>query len=395
MTANPATLTETPRISDAEFAQRIKNAQKLIQEAGLDALLVNSHEADFANVRYFSDYWTLFETAGVLIPAQGEPALLIGPESGAYARDRSKIARVHKMVEYRESADPAYPGVPVSTFKEVFDDLGLNNPKKIGVGGWLVTSAPLVQSLQQAMPDAELIPSDPIMVKLRSIKSDAELACLKRAFEISEIAVQAVFDQITPGMTEQQVVGIVQQSIYANGAEYEGHPTYVLAGRSSSHAISRPTPKVIEKGEIIQLNIGARVSGYSSSVGLPICLGKMTDEMRDIVSFGLEAHQYTIDALQAGTRAGDVATAYRKLFIDRGYEKNFLYGPCHGLGMLEVEQPWMEETSSYALQQNMTFQVDTFLTGSDFGLRWENGGRITEGAFELFSGKFRDIFELG
>ena len=40
---------------------------------------------------------------------RGEPTLLIGPESEAFALDRSKIARVRKMMEYRESAEPEYP----------------------------------------------------------------------------------------------------------------------------------------------------------------------------------------------------------------------------------------------------------------------------------------------
>src|SRR5699024_7661117 len=104
-------ITNPPTIPDAEFAKRVNEAQKLVKETGLDAMIANSNEADFANVRYFSDYWTLFERAGVFIPARGEAALLSGPESVEYARDRSKIAKTHQMVEYRESADPDYPGM--------------------------------------------------------------------------------------------------------------------------------------------------------------------------------------------------------------------------------------------------------------------------------------------
>jgi Xaa-Pro aminopeptidase len=381
-------------IPDDEFAARIERARVLLREAGLDALLVTSHEADFANVRYFSDYWTLFEIAGVLIPAEGAPALLIGPESETYARDRSKIPNIHKLVEYRESADPAYPGVAVSTFRDVFESCGLNDPRRIGLGGYLVTPAPLVESLCRSFPEAQFVPADDVMVKLRALKSENELACLRRAFEISELAVEAVLNEMCPGLTEQQIVGIAQRVIYENGAEYEGHPTYVLAGRNSRHAISRPTPKAIAPGELVQLNIGARVSGYSSSVGLPVCIGKMDREMRELVEFGLDAHAQTIEWMQTGTPAREVATRYRELFVARGYEKNFLYGPCHGIGMMEVERPWLEETSDYDLQPGMTFQIDTFLYGDRFGLRWENGGVVGEKSFEMFSGRYRRVIEL-
>ncbi|HUU59007.1 MAG TPA: aminopeptidase P family N-terminal domain-containing protein [Phycisphaerae bacterium] len=97
-----------PAIPDSEYQQRIRSAQELVRENDLDALLVNSNEAEFANVRYFSNYWPIFEIAGVVIPPEGEPVLLIGPESGAFARDRSKIRKSKLLREYREPADPAY-----------------------------------------------------------------------------------------------------------------------------------------------------------------------------------------------------------------------------------------------------------------------------------------------
>ena len=101
------------------------------------------------------------------------------------------------------------------------------------------------------------------------VKSENEIALLREAFRVSELALKAVLDVIKPGMTETQVVGVAQAALYANGAEYEGHPLYVLSGRNSANAIGRPTNKVLVEGEVIQFNIGARVGGYSSSVGRP------------------------------------------------------------------------------------------------------------------------------
>ncbi len=372
----------------------MSKAQALIRERGLDILLVNSNEAEFANVRYFSNYWPIFEIAGVVIPPEGEAALIIGPESEAFARDRSKVKKVHKMTEYREPADPAYPGVSVSSFQEVFADVGVPQPRRIGIGGYLVTTAPVLDGLKAAFPGAELVRADDIMVALRSIKSENELRCLRKAFEIAEDAVEVVLKGLRPGMTELQVVGVAQGAIYERGAEYEGMPQYVFAGRSTRHAISRPTHNVLEKGDLVQLNISARIDGYSSGVGVPVCLGKMRPRMKELVKFGLEAHQQTISWLKAGAPASDVAKRYRQLFVDRGYERCFLYGPCHGLGMIEVEPPWMEETSEYPLAPNMTFQVDTFVSGDEFGLRWEDGGRVTADGFELFSGRFWGVNEI-
>lgn len=391
---SPAKARSIPRIPDKEFAERLSKAQVLIRQRKLDVLIVNSTEADLANVRYFADYWPIFEIAGVAISPNGEAALMIGPESENFARDRSKIDKIHKLVEYRESADPQYPGLPVSTFADVFADIGVKHPKRIGIGGYLVTTAPVLDSLRQTYPKAELVRADSVMIALRSIKSKAELACHRKAFELTAMATDEVIRTIRPGMTELQVVGIAQQVIYENGAEYEGLPEYVMSGPNTRHAISRPSYRVMKKGDMVQLNLSARIAGYSSSIGVPFCLGRMTPKMKDLVAFGLEAHHKTREWLKAGVVASDVARQFKRFVFDRGHASHYLYGPCHGLGMIEVEPPWMEESSDYQLQPNMTFQIDTFLCGDRFGCRWENGGYITQQGFELFSPELKKIIEL-
>ena len=54
----------------------------------------------------------------------------------------------------------------------------------------------------------------------------------------------------------------------------------------------------------------------------------------------------------------------------------------------------MESTSTYDLAENMTFQVDTFFYDKDFGLRWENGVRVTSDGVERLSEQFMKLVEL-
>jgi Xaa-Pro aminopeptidase len=171
-------------------------------------------------------------------------------------------------------------------------------------------------------------------------------------------------------------------------------PQYVLSGKNTNNAISRPTHKIMEKGDLVQLNISARVDGYSSGVGRPVCLGKMPDTMRRLVEFGKLAHVKTMEWMRAGVIASEVARKYYQLFVDHGHETHFLYGPCHGLGMIEVEPPWMETVSDYPLLENMTFQVDTFVQNVEFGLRWENGIRVMPAGVEMFSKRNMEILEI-
>jgi len=378
-----------------EFKGRWRAAQTKVRERGLDAVLVHSNEADFANVRYLSDYWPIFESAGVLIQSEGEPILLIGPESETFARGHSVIPDIRKVLYYREAAEPDYPDIEIDSFEHIFKTA--NNGRgirRLGIAGYPAMSVSIYEAVRAALPDGEVSKADEMMYELRAIKSANEIAMLREAFKVCELATDAVLAAIRPGMTELQVVGIAQEAMYRNGAEYEAHPTYVLSGPNSTHAIGRPGYRVLQKGELVQLNIGARVCGYSPSIGIPVCLGKMDPAMKDLVSFGLEAHNKTTEWMRAGLPACSVVQEFEKFVRGRGYGENLLYGPCHGLGMIEVERPWMETSSSYLLQENMTFQVDTFLYRKDYGLRWEDGVRITKEGVEEFSTRFRHVAEV-
>jgi Xaa-Pro aminopeptidase len=122
----------------------------------------------------------------------------------------------------------------------------------------------------------------------------------------------------------------------------------------------------------------------------------MTDAQRRLLSFGLEMHLQTYDWMRAGLVAGDVARRYEEHVKKAGMGECYLYGSCHGLGMLEVEKPWLETCSTYRLAPNMTFQADTFFCDKDFGLRWENGLLVTpEGKAEMLnSGARLDLIEI-
>lgn len=388
-------INNTTEITLEEFQQRMRAFQANIKAAGLDAALVHGNESDFANVRYLSEYWPTFEAAAVFAPAEGEPVLIIGPESETYARGRSVIPNIEKMVEYRESAEPDYPGIAVANFKDVADKAMPGKPlRKLGIVGHSITTMPVLEALHRDLPETELVNAGNTLYSLRVIKSDAEIALQRRAFAISEQAVDAILGEIKPGMTELQVVGIAQREIYRNGGEYEGHALYCFCGKATNNAISRPTHNKIVENEVIQLNIGARVGGYSSSVGLPFSIGPLPERKQRLVDFGLEAHLKTIDLMRPGKPAREVVTEYEAWVKQCGFAQYMLYGPCHGLGMMEVEHPWMESTSDYQLAENMTFQIDTFFQDHDFGLRWENGVRITADGIENFSKKFMRMVVL-
>ena len=373
-------------IPDSEYKERIERAAKLIRERGLDVMVVSSTESDYANARYFSGFWPLFERAGVAISANGDAALLVGPESSVFGRDFGKIEKVFVLKEFREAADPSYPELQANSFNEVFNSLGITGKKiNIGLGSYVECTLPIYEGLKDAYPEANIVKCNDIMVELRKIKSENEIACIREGFRIIELATDEVIKALKPGVTELQMVGVAQRVIYENGAEYEGLPMYVFSEESTRHAISRSRYREIKKGDIVQLNLSAKIDGYSPSIGLPVVMGKLEGERRELVEFCRKMHEWTESQLKAGVYADDVAKKFLQMYKDAGYGDNYVYGPCHGTGMIEVEAPWMETSTHYPLEENMTFQIDTFISGPTFGCRWEKGVAIKKDGVESYT----------
>ncbi len=379
-------------IPDHEYKERVQRAAAILRRENLDVLIVNGNEADYANPRYFSGFWPLFERAGVAISAAGEAALMVGPESSIFGADRNKLDKIYVMLAYRESANPAYPELKPDTFHDVFKGIGVSGTKlRIGVASFLDTSMTIYNAIRDAFPEAELVDAGHIMVELRSIKSENELACLREGYRIANIATEEVIKAIRPGMTELQMVGVAQKAVYEHGAEYEGLPMYVFSEASTRHAISRSSYREFQVGDIVQLNLSAKIDGYSAAIGYPICLGKLEGQRRDIVQFCREAHAWSEKQVKAGVAAADIAKGFYKYFVDHGYEKNYVYGPLHGTGMIEVEAPWCETSSDYILKPNMCYQVDTYISADTFGVRWEKGIAVKEGGFEMLSPEIPEV----
>ena len=379
-------------IPDYEYKERVQRCAAILRRENLDVLIVNGNEADYANPRYFSGFWPLFERAGVAIAANGDAALMVGPESAVFGADRNKLDKTFVLTAYREGADPAYPELKPDTFHDVFKSIGVSGEHlRIGIASFLDTSVTIYNAIRDAFPKAELIDAGKIMVELRKIKSENELACLREGYRIADLATQQVMKEIRPGMTELQMVGVAQRVVYENGAEYEGLPMYVFSEASTRHAISRSSYREFQKGDIVQLNLSAKIDGYSAAIGYPICLGKLEGQRRDIVQFCRQAHAWTEKQVKAGVEACDIAKRFYKLFVDNGYEKNYVYGPLHGTGIIEVEAPWCETSSDYILQPNMCYQVDTYISGDTFGVRWEKGIAVKEGGYELLSPEIPEV----
>ena len=142
-------------IPDYEYKERVQRCAAILRREQLDVLIVNGNEADYANPRYFSGFWPLFERAGVAIAANGDAALMVGPESSIFGADRNKLDKIFVLLAYREGADPAYPELKPDTFHDVFKAIGVTVRTSVSVllPTWI---PPLLSSTLSRKPSPRL-----------------------------------------------------------------------------------------------------------------------------------------------------------------------------------------------------------------------------------------------
>lgn len=383
-----------------EFSQRIFKLQESMKQQGLDLLLAYGNEAEPQFVRYLSDYWPSFETAGVLVPAEGEAMLLIGPESMTYAADRSMLGQIRELKAFRESSEPEYPGKKLDTFESVIGECMQGRTlKRFGVAGLSLMTVGVHDALIEALEkigNVSFEKVDALISDLRMIKSENELACMREAARVTRLTFDYVLENIRPGMTESQVVGLALGKMHELGAERESYPMWVLTGDGSNQAISRARHKVISAGDLTHIQIGARVAGYASSIGRAVVFGKATAQQKELIEAGYAGQRAVLDVLRSGVPAADVAKHYVKEMEKIGYGNWLLYGPCHGNGLMEGEAPWIETSSDWILKENMTFCLDIFLGNNQLktGLRMEDVIRITDIGVEELTNYPRKLYEL-
>lgn len=385
------------RISDEEFKSRIKQVQAAMKSQGVELLLCYGNEAEPQYVRYFSDYWPSFETAGVLIFQDGEPMLLIGPESYTYAADRSRIPEIRLLKAFRESSDPEYPGKPLDTFQSVIAErLGTYRPESIYVAGYSLMNVGVYASLLELFDAVNVRKGDSLVNDIRMIKTEGELTCMRVAADITHKTFDYVLENVHPGMTETQVVGLALGKMHELGAERESYPMWVLTGDGSDQAISRARSKTILPGDFTFLQIGARYEGYASSIGRPIIFGKANELQLKLIEAGYIGQNTVFNHIRDGLCAGDLARLYEKKIIEVGFGDWLLYGPCHGNGLMEGEAPWIETSADFILKENMTFCCDIFLGNKNkkMGLRMEDVIRVTRDGCENLTGYEQKVIEL-
>lgn len=321
----------------------------------LDALLVSNLE----NVRYLSGFTGTNAT------------LLVTAERAIFLTDFRYTTQAAKQSPGFEIIDGG--SEPRRALVEAMGGVGEG-----GVGGVGFDDAELRvkshEALAKLMPEPlTLVPASGLVERLRAVKDDAEIAAIARAAQIADGIYAALAEEGLAGRTESDVAWRIAELARAGGAAGLSFDPIVAAGPHGALPHAEPRDVVIERGELVVLDLGVIYQGYCSDCTRTFATGPLSDHHREIYDLVLAAQEQSLAAVQAGAECSVVDAVARELIAAAGYGENFGHSLGHGVGVEVHELPTLSARSEGALEDGnvVTVEPGVYIEG-DVGVRIED-----------------------
>ena len=322
-----------------EMTRRHANVRAALERSGLDAVLVcGSEYTGFEGaVTYMSGFTIVHRYAYVLLPLEGEPAIVF-PSEARYVGEHgdSWIADQHFVDR---------PG------QWLADKL---RGKRVGVYGldYVMT----VRDFAALQGAAELVPWDVEFDLARAVKSDVELDSVRESVRINTEGFHAFCEAYAPGKTAAEVLAPAEKLFVEQGC---GRLTMNMVLVGAEFAIAR---KDTILGDFCVPSL--EVAGPGGHwVEVSRALGKPTLEVSVMLEAYEEYFETASGALKPGATAHDVHRAVSKGFTERGYHLGHVTG--HSIGMTMIEYPKIGEGVETELAANMVFSMHPHAIAAD------------------------------
>jgi Xaa-Pro aminopeptidase len=358
-----------------EIDRRYAAVREAAQTNDVDAVVVSGSEyTGFEGaVRYLSGFRILHRYAYVIVPVDGDPAVVF-PKEARWVGDHGEA--------WMEQVFAEHPGRWIADRAR---DKGWN---RIGVSGLdYVMAVRDYRALADA--SAEIVPFDEQFDLARAVKSDLELDSVRASMRINEAGVEAVLRAYEPGKTEAELMGEAERVFTAAGA-YRTTMDMILGGPEGAAYPEFRFPSSERRIEPSDLMLyGLEITGPGGhwvEFSRPICAGQPSADTLAAMDAYHEYYEAAKQTMKAGNTAHDVHTAVSKGFHERGFQLGHVTG--HSIGMTMIEHPRIGEGNETILRENMVvsmhphaitqderaclYMQDTWLVTADGGVPFSN-----------------------
>jgi len=288
--------------------------------------------------------------------------------------DRVRLFTDFRYAERARELD----GVEVEeTERHIYSDLEGRLPRRIGFESDALTYANF--ELLEAVGGMELARRRGLVESLRAVKEPGELAAIRRATEVTNRTYERLAEERFSGRTEKELVWRMMELFHEEGADEPAFAIDIAAGPTAASPHAVPGDRVVEEGELVLVDAGAKVDGYCSDCTRTFAVGEISDSLHEIYELTRLAQQAGLDAVRPGAIGRDVDAAARAVIANAGYGESFGHGLGHGIGLLVHEAPNLrpESTDVLAAGNAVTVEPGIYLSVVG-GVRIEDLVVVTE-----------------
>ena len=342
---------------------RLNNLRKALVQNNIDAILVTQPE----NRRYLSGF---DGSAGYLLITEKKALLAT---DFRYTEQASNQAPEFEIIMIKGKVSEWFPALVRDTVI-----------KKLGFEADDISYSAYKQ-YSDTLAEVEIVPVTGMVENLRAVKEPAEIEYIEKAVAISDAAYNKVSGEIKAGMTEKQVAWEMEKSLRENGSEAVPFEIIVASGPNAALPHAKPTERVINPGETVVIDMGAKYRGYASDLSRTICVGEPDDTFLKIYKIVLDAQEAAESIIRKGMTGHQADNAAREVIEKAGYGNLFGHSLGHGVGLAEHELPHLSPNADGTLEDGMVYTVEPGIYLSGWG-----GVRIEDMAV-MENGKTRVI----
>jgi Xaa-Pro aminopeptidase len=296
------------------------------------------------------------------IPNFGNVSYAHGWVAGCFLRPaREPIFIVPRMYAEFDLKDPAPGDVVVvretddgeAMFADVARSLGPVQTLAVGARTWAET---LIHAMG-ALGSPRLLSAEPLVNRIRRVKSPQELELMTRAAAICDGTMAAVTREVRVGVTMNELVEEVEHQMRARGSLTPSFTTHIFTGGLEDTLESRgpSATRPLREGEAVLFDFGAVLDGYCSDFGRTIFCGEPTAGYVRAYATMLAAQEAGRAAARPGATCAEVNRACRAPIEEAGYGPYFRHRMGHGIGLDVHERPFISEEEGTLLEAGMTF----------------------------------------
>jgi Xaa-Pro aminopeptidase len=231
---------------------------------------------------------------------------------------------------------------------------------------------------------------------LRLVKTATEIDRLRTAAQLTDAAFAHVLGgHLRAGVREVDVALEIERFVRQNGGEGMAFDVIVAGGHRSAMPHGVASERVLERGDLVTLDFGARVDGYHADMTRAVAIGPVAEPLRGWFDAVLEAQLAAVAAIAPGLSGVDADKVARERLAAAGIAELFVHSLGHGVGLQIHEGPSLSVRSTDVLAPGMVVTVEPGVYQPGVGgLRIEDLVLVTEDGHEVLSRSPKGYLEV-